>query len=655
MSEETKMYMAYDFFDTLVHRNVAPEVTIYEWSKKISLRMDYLVSPSVVYEIRKKAEIDGKLLFNKEEITYEQLMGLVYERCLKSLERGRQREFAKCVSKEEFLALAHTYEVETELLHLSVDVKRKKELAYYQKKGTEMILISDFYAGREFFREILARLGLSGYFSYMFISSEAGVRKSSGALYEYVKKELGIDGSQLVMHGDNRLSDVDIPKKMGIPSVHCANVSKKYRDYQERELQKAMFHLSFHQENAPLNGYLGELLYFTSKLHHKLIQNHVKRVYFCSREGQLLKRFFDMYQNAFAKNRKIQTVYLYVSRKATMLPSLDSFEIETFSRIFRQYDALSPMDFLKSLSFTEEEIKTVTKGFRESLEEKSVTKELDCAFIQELKESPEFTELYDKKRREQKELFMNQFRQCGETFKDGIHLVDIGWKGTIQDNISQILGDVKVYGYYLGMMVSDYPTVSVERKEGILFQDIGEPCKNYHLLKRNYLFYERMLCANHGPVCGYAMDDDKKTVPVIDNREEELSLYAFLKEYQERLITGFGRMIQVFARSKWLPYERYDAMVKCSLYKQCVHLPKIWKVEKEARNQVMENFGQISDNQNKKACRIGKEQLEKVDYLFVDYVFRGIDKLHLSKLSFVGDAYCKSVYALKSLTAGKHE
>ena len=40
------------------------------------------------------------------------------------------------------------------------------------------------------------------------------------------------------------------------------------------------------------------------------------------------------------------------------------------------------------------------------------------------------------------------------TSDDTIYLVDIGWKGTIQDNIQRALSDKIIIGYYFGLKIS---------------------------------------------------------------------------------------------------------------------------------------------------------------------------------------------------------
>ena len=42
-----KQYIAFDFFDTTIHRNCHPEVILFEWSTKISIYFSFKISANV--------------------------------------------------------------------------------------------------------------------------------------------------------------------------------------------------------------------------------------------------------------------------------------------------------------------------------------------------------------------------------------------------------------------------------------------------------------------------------------------------------------------------------------------------------------------------------------------------------------------------------
>ena len=94
------------------------------------------------------------------------------------------------------------------------------------------------------------------------------------------------------------------------------------------------------------------LTLFVKLLHQELTLKSVKEIHFFSREGQLLKTLFDLYQKqmCFKGSLKINSHYLKVSRRSTFLPSLRKLEQEKFDVLFRQYRKITIADFLRSLN-----------------------------------------------------------------------------------------------------------------------------------------------------------------------------------------------------------------------------------------------------------------------------------------------------------------
>ena len=82
----------------------------------------------------------------------------------------------------------------------------------------EIIVISDFYFGKELLKPILDNLGIGKFIDEIFVSSDIGKRKSTGNLYQYVLKRKHIRPEKMLMIGDNSRSDVEIPSKLGIRS-----------------------------------------------------------------------------------------------------------------------------------------------------------------------------------------------------------------------------------------------------------------------------------------------------------------------------------------------------------------------------------------------------------------------------------------------------
>lgn len=71
--------VAFDFFDTIVHRDCNPEIILFKWAKEVSCYLRFSISPSVIYQIRKKIETEKKSN-GLEEVAYQDLLAELYNR-----------------------------------------------------------------------------------------------------------------------------------------------------------------------------------------------------------------------------------------------------------------------------------------------------------------------------------------------------------------------------------------------------------------------------------------------------------------------------------------------------------------------------------------------------------------------------------------------
>lgn len=631
---------AFDFFDTIVHRDCHPEVILYEWAKKCSRWLNYRVSSSELYFIRKKIEVEEKKNKNVEELSYESLIKKIYSK----IEDKIDVEFG------EFFSFISSTEISIELRHVYQNTERIDEIKQLVENGNRVIIISDFYAGKAYISDILRFIGIHNLISNIYVSSDLNKRKSSGTLYEYVLKQLEISSDKLIMCGDNPVSDISIPKRMGISSVLRAyqNPHKCYdKDELKRLYRKELFSKP---DESPLSGYAGELIYFISELYKELVKGKNKQVFFCSREGQLMKTIFDLYQNLVFGDTYINSHYFFVSRRALLLPSLRSLEVEKFERIFRQFKQLKVSDFFSSIGIKMDEAEQLYENLPINPFDFITSSDNDL-IMKKVRSSEMFKKIYDRNREYQKKCFLSYVTDCGINLdNDVIILADIGWKGTIQDCIVDILPSTcKVVGYYLGLRTSEFKTDNLNNKYGILFSEHPTKCKNYKLLERGYMFYERIFAADHGPVLGYLEDSEGIIQPIINEDEIELKLYKYIEQYQSKLIKTMETLIKAYILAPWDPYELYKCMITNCLWRQCVFFPKIWKVEKIARTLSRENFGDISKNEKKVKEQLGYEQFKKMDLFFADYSFRILEKFHMTSLFPLAEIYCRFVYILLKL------
>lgn len=291
------------------------------------------------------------------------------------------------------------------------------------------------------------------------------------------------------------------------------------------------------------------LLYFIARLHDALIEQGVRQVYFLSREGQPLKRMFDLYQNRVSGD--ITSHYLEVSRRSTLLPSLEPLVEEGFETLFRQYRCISLFEFLSSLGL-EAQVRSIALelGLREGAE---VTREEDFPTSQTfsaLKALPLFQDLYESERLARRRAFITYLEELsGGTLPARLYIVDVGWKGTIQDNLFALLcrkGDTRVHavtGYYIGLVAAGAASPNND-KYGLLFSSVGTTSPKFRVFNENRALFEVVLAADHGSIVTYKATSDGRAKAIRGEFEEGQMLAREVLPVQRQLFEDFGLILE---------------------------------------------------------------------------------------------------------------
>ncbi|KIM05596.1 MAG: hypothetical protein KN64_03720 [Sulfurovum sp. AS07-7] len=520
-----------DFFDTLVHRSIYPENTKKIWAKHLGHYDNNL------YQIRN--QIESKLC----EVNHKKYgaTDFYYD------DMCREIHASVCPTEDisQFINELKKTEMEIEKKVQYINDKLVNELRRYKRESQiKIYCVSDFYFTKEMMWELVKHHGFDDFLDDLFVSAEFRVTKSSGLLYQKVLNQLGIKSNDVLMIGDNLHSDIKMSKQNNIETHHIDS-SKHHRFYQnmsqssnaEKSMEIILSHIDGF-DKLVFPEVLLSLYLFIDKLFKYSKNEKISNIYFLAREGEFLKKLFDMYINYNGGN-EFKTYYCYVSRKSTFIPSLSHIEDEKFERLFRQYVNISTYEFLISCGFSDEKIKDVetcvpnidiykkTEDFPNSIE------------FAYLKDSKQFCEIFNDQNDEQKRNFTNYLESIN--FFDSTPLVvDVGWKGTIQDNISAMLNETLIKGAYLGL--TDFASISdTNQKIGLLF----EPHNCFDSTTVNSAFnearalYEVFLGASHGSTLSY----DNAFNPVLDDNSEELNIFnSFIKPLQDEALVVFENL-----------------------------------------------------------------------------------------------------------------
>ncbi len=502
---DRSLVICVDFFDTIVTRRVEPEYTKVMAAHQLSRLLGGRVDGDQIYRYRQQIE---KELCEQNFRATDELefrFGDLAQQ-LRQVLTGADRE-SVVAELPQFTGDMLSIEVAIEKAVQSVCPRMVTVLENLHHLSYPLLLLSDFYLPEPQFRELVAFHRLSHLFSGVYVSCDCGASKGSGKIYHMLCKKLQVTPDQLVMIGDNGHADITMARNRGLHAVHVQRQPDSGRPAtsdrggnQTSEFDRIAGALP---DDTPFPELAFSLWRFTHLLVDRLLREKVRDVFFLSKEGQFLKQLFDRYQGDIFGSPKITSHYLLASRKSTFIGSLRSLDQEDFSRLLAHYRDLSIREFLQSLNFPEETVAHLIAELGGDCEKR----------LPNLKEQPLFADLlahasfqtaYEDLRFRQRRNFLHYLDSFSVDYrKNGLHLVDVGWKGSIQDNIFHLLQEKSgVHGYYIGSL-NGTDRSSRNVKTGLLFDDHPELSPYLAVYNNNRSLFEMMLGANHGSADWY--------------------------------------------------------------------------------------------------------------------------------------------------------
>lgn len=436
---QSKKYVSFDIFDTLLKRNVKQPTDVFKLMELILSKRGLPFSATKRIEAEKKAR--SKTL--AEEITiediYQQYVGL------SSPER--------------------TSYVETELdVEDSVLVPNQVMVNVYNRcveLGKHVFVISDMYLPHEFLEKLLFKNGIKGY-EKLYVSCEVGKTKKEGTLFEEYLTENNIAPKQAIHIGDSWKSDFASPRKLGMDAVHIPLMVKEASTIYDDNNLKTNYLNQFVNNTVDNSkgvyyqfGYqkFGPFLWgYANWLHNRAQKKYLSKLYFFSRDGFIMKKAYDL----LFVNDKVRSYYLEVSRRSLRVPILwlDA-SFETILGMVSPSKRVSLRSLFDCVGLAIEDYEQLLSKYnfteRTSFDRNKIKedKNLQSLFM-DLNQ-----DIVNLSKREY--ATMIQYLEQRDV-KGNFGIVDIGWSGGMQRFLSKTLDQLKIphqiYGHYIG--VADY-------------------------------------------------------------------------------------------------------------------------------------------------------------------------------------------------------
>lgn len=435
-----------------------------------------------------------------------------------------------------------------------------------------VIFASDFYMPTEFLHKLLMQNRVPDIFVKGYSSSELVKNKRSGLLFSHILEEFDAKPHEILHVGDNRQADVSIPESMGIRTYHYVSehdeklkawfgsaFSERMRNVTNLHEQRILTLLEhFAGKLTPQKKDAGAVALFRLGIRlapiavgfilHIIEQAKrfdVDKVFFFTREGLFLRKLFDSVIDA----NPYLTTYpssevLEVSRLATFSPSLESIDAENLMRVWSLYSKQSAQALCRTLNLDCEEARSIFERANIDYEEVITYPWKNKAFMGVIT-GKEFHKFAQPKISLQKDLLQKYFESKGFVKHDGAEVVvDLGWRGTIQDNLAHLFPQ-HLHGCYLGLYRFLNRQMVNTSKTGWLF-DNNQPGHAWSELEVAPL--EMLFNGPGGSVSHYELNEKNEVIAkkVVDEIEDEV-YHKYTSWMQQGMLAAVPALVEYIA------------------------------------------------------------------------------------------------------------
>jgi len=417
--------------------------------------------------------------------------------------------------------------------------------------NAKRVFVSDFYMSAEDLKSILKHVDLDQLVSHGYSSCDLLLNKRSGRIFPYVLQQECQDVKSIVHIGDNEHSDVSAPKKLGIKTIHYLPAEQhalrlsltNEHSNPELKIKNILSKLANQQSKTDPNSTKESMYWagiqnssliigFVLQIMEDAIKNKLERIFFFTREGEFFKKIYDAIASRDPFGVPVpEAVLLEVSRVATFAPSLQTVTIKSLMRIWSLYSTQSIGALFSSLGIDSEQFKDVIAKHDIDTSEEIQYPWLDQRVIS-LFDDKQFTSLVNTIISKKRSLLSGYLSSKNFPMKGKTAIVDIGWRGTIQDNLAHIFPELHIYGYYLGLdkFINEQP-INTQKSGYITNLNDAESVDSFIFGKVAPI---EMLCNSpNGSVIGYEQKSGTYSANRLIHESENRSYHNAVVHFQQ--------------------------------------------------------------------------------------------------------------------------
>lgn len=486
-------------------------------------------------------------------------------------------------------------EVDFDFRHSHVS-STTKDLCNYISADKKLYL-SDFYIPEKYMSDLFNRLGVYEVVSDGIISVDVGFSKYTGAVYQEILKGkisglFNIDSNKWLHIGDDVISDQRRAKEFGIKTIGYSKMGSRSKCSCDSfaKIISAVSSSTDLLQKSDLAAYNIGLKFspifvgFSVYIAEKILLKRLENIYFCTREGEFFLRVWRaLFRDSLFLGEKLPFgEMLEVSRMSTYCAAMESPDIEQMRRLWNVYPIQSIRALALSLGLNLENIIKICQKYDINFDEPISNLSQDYR-IKTLFDDEDFSRLLNDKIKQSKKLLLKYVTNVFDREDGAVGVVDIGWRGSILDNLARVMPKHYFYGIYLGLFKYKEEQLENVEKTAFLFNEN----KKYGEKIDNIALFEILTGSASGSVIGYAEVDGSIVAMRDINKSENSVFFSFTKDFQQGVID---------AAHVWAPYIQ-DYSILSSNFKPFIH-EFISRSFDGNYTKLMKELGEVRFNEN---------------------------------------------------------
>lgn len=542
-----------DIFDTLLARIDLPEHIQRHVCRQLAAKVRGATSEQV-WQARQQAEI----LLRKQSVA----QGLDYECCFSELLPLWIKTWVGHADSA-LINVALELELQAETTALYVKQGVIDILNWLKKFNITLLAISDMYLDGKYIEQLLEQLNLKHYFNAIYVSSDSGLGKHTGRLFEHVKDQHSLTYQSWVHIGDNPHSDRLKPCELDIQGIWLDEKIEQERINTQRinarmaqqggvwqgrylaaQIQEA---LEFTTVNSSIPDYFNygrDVLGITFSafmlgLMERLEQTKPDAVFFIARDGYLFQQMLRQTKTHYNHH------YLYLSRQVIAAASVaEGLTLQQAQVAFYNPKQQGLSSIFKVYSLPSETLTPLAQAYGFNDIAAPIENWQDQRLLDWLADI-EVQTLIRQAGLKHKQALQEYLIQQGFFNYPKVAIVDIGWNGTLQHFLTKTFGQNEDYPEVLGLYFALVPKLYADfhhynLAEGIIYDSRrGNDCER--VVTEFEEVFEQGARALHGSTIGYKKNILGEWLPLLKedhapDRAAELNANPYIEQIQAGIL-----------------------------------------------------------------------------------------------------------------------